>query len=102
MWPEAVVRQFNIIPRNSTESQFHAPYNKFLHAAFTDCAFMVAPKRLSDPCNHTEVVTLYEVLFAGKPVFFLQSNPLSHLETTSERRQADIQVRNHMKSLAGK
>jgi hypothetical protein len=102
MWPEKVLLQFQLVPPNPSESDFHGPYNKLLYDIFPSTSdFTVVPQYLPDSRGSADFIVLYEVQWENKPVLVLELKPLNHLDSLSKRRAADDQLRDRMGDLSG-
>ncbi|KIJ47999.1 hypothetical protein M422DRAFT_163242 [Sphaerobolus stellatus SS14] len=103
MWPYKIIRQFNTVPRNPSESDYDGPYNKLLYTLFPpDSDFVVAPQFLPDSRNSADFFVMFEILLVNRPVLILEFRPPSHRNFLSKRRAADEQIRSRMTDLVGK
>ena len=103
MWPAKVLRQFNLVPQNPQESDFHGAYNKLLNFYFPpDSDFSVFPQyhRLGSK-ESIDYVVLFEIFLANRPVFVLELKAPSSIEFISTRAEADEQIRTRLGDLAG-
>ncbi|PCH39847.1 hypothetical protein WOLCODRAFT_161917 [Wolfiporia cocos MD-104 SS10] len=100
-WPLKVVRQFEMVPANPSEADFHGPYNKLLHTLFpTDTDFTVVPFYSPNLHDSADFVT-FAVLIEDRPVFIIKLRPPSDLRYASSRETADRQIRAHIKDIHG-
>jgi hypothetical protein len=102
-WPEKVIRQFQTIPPNPIESDFHGAYNKLLNTLFPpDTDFTVVPQYLKPASSKSsDYIVTFEIFFENKPVFILELNKPADLEFISSRRAADVQIRERLGDLGG-
>jgi hypothetical protein len=100
-WPEKVLRQFQSIPANPSENEFHGPYNKLLYTIFPpDSDFTVAPQYLKPAsAKASDYVVMFEVSLQNKPVFILELKPPRDIEFISTRQAADEQIRERVGDL---
>ncbi|KZT08512.1 uncharacterized protein LAESUDRAFT_724020 [Laetiporus sulphureus 93-53] len=99
-WPAKVVRQFEKVPANPSEADFHGPYNKLLYTLFPpDTDFMVDFQYVRGPWEAADLVFMFEVVFEDKPVFILELKPPGHLRYPSMRKAADRQIRSRIRDL---
>jgi hypothetical protein len=102
MWPEKVIRQFNTVPANPSESDYHGPYNKLLYTLFPpDSDFVVVPQYLPDSHNAADFIVMFEILLENRPVFILELKPPNHIDLLSRRQAADDQVRSRLADIVG-
>jgi len=102
MWPANVLIQFQIVPPNPVEADFHGPYNKLLNTLFPpQSEFTVVPQYLphSDR-GAADYIVLYEIQLRNMPVFVLELKPPNHLDSLSKRHDADAQLRDRMAHLS--
>ncbi|KAG6374039.1 hypothetical protein JVT61DRAFT_4678 [Boletus reticuloceps] len=102
-WPEKVIRQFQTIVPNPSESDFQGAYNKLLNTLFPpDTHFTVVPQYLK-PATSTssDYIVAFEILFENRPVFILELKKPADLRFISLRQAADVQIRERMGDLAG-
>ncbi|KIJ47964.1 hypothetical protein M422DRAFT_28505, partial [Sphaerobolus stellatus SS14] len=100
MWPDKIIRQFNTVPHNPSESDYHGPYNKLLYTLFPlDSDFVVVPQYLPDSRNAAEFIVMFEILLLNRPVLILELKPPSHHNVLSKRKAADEQIRSRMVDL---
>ncbi|KAI0256297.1 hypothetical protein BJV78DRAFT_1117960 [Lactifluus subvellereus] len=101
-WPEKVIRQFQTIPPNPIESDFHGAYNKLLCTLFSpDTDFTVVlgyPKPASS--KSSDFIVTFEFFFENKPVFILELKKPADLCFISSRRAADVHIRERLGDLA--
>ena len=104
MWPEKVLRQFQAIPPNPQEWEFHGPYNKLLYTLFpADSDFTVVPQYLKPSSRDSvDFIVSFEVLLQNYPVFVLELRPPPALNNISTRGEADDQIRRRIGDLAGR
>ncbi|KAI0253811.1 hypothetical protein BJV78DRAFT_1189440 [Lactifluus subvellereus] len=89
-WPEKVLRQFQQVPVNPAEVEFHGPYNKLLNVLFPpDTDFTVVPQYL--PGSRESADFVIEVLLDDSPVFVLGIRAPNQLRYHSTRGDADKQ-----------
>ncbi len=104
-WPEKVIRQFQTIPPNPIESDFHGAYNKLLCTLFPpDTDFTVVPQYLkpASPKSSDYIrVFTFEIFLENKPVFILELNNPADLDFISSRQAADVQIRERLGDLGG-
>ena len=103
-WPDKVLRQFQAVPTNPSESDFHGPYNKLLYTLFpSDTDFTVVPQYLQHASSKaSDYIVTFEVFLSNRPVFILNLKPPTHLTFISTRQAADQQVRERLSDLASK
>ena len=70
-WPEKVIRQFQIIPPNPIESDFHGAYNKLLYTLFpSDTDFTVVPQYLKPASSKSsDYIVTFEIFLENKACF---------------------------------
>jgi hypothetical protein len=103
-WPEKVIRQFQSIPPNPIESDFHGAYDKLLHSLFPpDTDFTVVHQYLEPASSNSDdyIVFTFEVTLENKPVLILQLNNPAALNLISSRQAADVQIRERLGDMAG-
>ena len=102
-WPEKVIRQFQTIPPNPIESDFHGAYNKLLYTLFPpDTDFTVVPQYLKPASSKSsDYIVTFEVFLENKPVFILELKKPADLDLISSRQAADVQIRERLGDLAG-
>ena len=102
-WPAPVLRQFEKVPLNPSEADFHGPYNKLLSTLFPpDTDFTVVPQYWPKSRDSPDLVVMFEVTLEGKTVFILGLKPPGDLSLLSRRAAADRQVRERIAdSIAG-
>jgi hypothetical protein len=100
-WPEKVIRQFQTIPPNPIESDFHGAYNKLLNTLFPpDTDFTVVPQYLKPASSKSDYIVTFEILFENKPIFILGLEKPADLKFISSRQAADVQIRERLGDLA--
>ncbi|EMD38600.1 hypothetical protein CERSUDRAFT_49068 [Gelatoporia subvermispora B] len=102
-WPDKVLRQFQAVPPNPLQSDFHGPYNKLLNTLFPpDTDFTVVPQYLQPVSSRvSDFIVSFEVFLQNRPVFILELKPPTHLTFISTRHAADRQIRERLSDLAG-
>ncbi len=102
-WPEKVIRQFQTIPPNPIESDFHGPYNKLLYTLFpSDTDFTVVPQYLQPASSKSsDYIVAFEILLENRPVFILELKKPADLAWKSSRQAADVHIRERLADLAG-
>jgi hypothetical protein len=102
MWPDNVLRQFQIVSVDNPKiSDFVPPYHKLLYTLFpADTPFTVVPKhrKAGSPPARKWIMTL-EVIYIDKPVFMLELRKPADLESTSARQLAETQIMQYMADL---
>jgi hypothetical protein len=101
--PKKVIRQFQTIPPNPIESDFHGAYNKLLYTLFPpDTDFTVVPQYLKPASlKSSDYIVTFEIFLEDKPVFILQLKKPADLDLISSRQAADVQIRERLRDLAG-
>jgi hypothetical protein len=101
-WPTLVARQFEKVPSNPSEADFHGPYNRLLYTLFpADTLFTVVPQYMPKNAREsTDYIVMFEVLLEDKPVFILGLKPPQHLRWASTREAADVQIRSRIRDIA--
>jgi hypothetical protein len=102
-WPEKVIRQFQTIPPNPIESDFHGAYNKLLYTLFApDTDFTVVPQYLKPASSKSfDYIVAFEIFFENEPVFILQLKKPPDLDFISSCKAADVQIRERLGDLGG-
>lgn len=102
-WPDKILRQFQTVPPNPREKEFHGPYNKLLNTLFPpDSDFTVIPQYLEPASSKSsDFIVAFEVSHHNKPVFILELKSPADLDFISARQSADQQVRERLGDLAG-
>lgn len=102
-WPEKVIRQFQSIPPNPIEGDFHGAYNKLLNILFPpDSDFTVVPQYLKPASlKSADYIVTFEIILENKPVFILELKKPADLNFISMRQAADVQIRERLGDLAG-
>jgi len=103
MWPDKIVRQFQAVPLNPKESDFHGPYNKLLYTFFPpDSDFTVVPQYLRPSSRDSaDFIVCFEIYLKNLPVFIVELKDPSSILQISTRGEADDQIRRRMGDLAG-
>jgi hypothetical protein len=101
-WTNKIIRSFQTVPINSSETDFHGPYNKLLHALFPlDTDYTVVPDYVPGLVESLDPIFRYEVLFENKTVFMLDIKPPGQLRYMSELEEADQHIRRRLEDLKG-
>ncbi|KAI8995688.1 hypothetical protein BD414DRAFT_249661 [Trametes punicea] len=96
-WPASVVRQFEKVPPNPSEADFHGPYNKLLHTLFPpDTKFTVVPQFWPGSHESADFLVTFEVMLEDQIVFILELKPPGDLRYISRCAAADRQIRARM------
>ncbi|KAG8937974.1 hypothetical protein FRC00_007021 [Tulasnella sp. 408] len=101
VWPQKVLRQFELVPPNADEKAYHGPWNKLLYTLFpADSDFTVVPnfQELGSPLGSDFLITI-DVYLGTKPVLVVELKKPSNLHYVSKREDADIQLRRRMRDL---
>jgi len=99
-WPRQVVRQFEKVPPNPSEADFHGPYNKLLNTVFPpESEFTVVPQYMPSSRESADFLVVFEVILEDKPVLILELRSPSDLRYASKRRAADRKVRDRIHDL---
>jgi hypothetical protein len=95
MWPQTVLRQFQTIPANCKESDFHGPYNKLLNYYFPpDSDFTVVPLYLQAASRDSaDFIVCFEIRLENKPVLIVELKDPAAIQHISTRGEADGQIR---------
>jgi hypothetical protein len=103
MWPDKIVRQFQAVPPNPKESDFHGPYNKLLYTFFPpDSDFTVVPQYLrASSRDAADFIVCFEIYLKNRPVLIIELKDPSAILQISTRGEADDQIRKRMGDLAG-
>jgi len=74
MWPDKIVRQFQVVPANPVESDFLGAYNKLLYTLFpADSDYTVVPQYLKPGSPlASDWIVAFEVIVENKPAFILE------------------------------
>ncbi|KAI0245908.1 hypothetical protein BJV78DRAFT_1399100 [Lactifluus subvellereus] len=97
-WPAKVIRQFEKVPGNPSEADFHGPYNRLLYTLFPpDTDFTVVPRYMLGSRESADFLVVLE----DKPVFILELKPPGDLRYPSSRETADRQIRARIRDLHG-
>ena len=89
-----VIRQFEKVPVNPSEADFHGPYNKLLNIVFPpDSAYTVVPQYTPTSREAANWIVMFDVLLKDNPVFILKLKQPDDLLYASSRAAADRQVR---------
>ncbi|KAI9442676.1 hypothetical protein H4582DRAFT_1303276 [Lactarius indigo] len=102
MWPEKVLRQFQAVPVNCKESDFHGPYNKLLNYCFPpDTDFTVVPHYLRATSRDAAgFVVSFEIHLDNKPILIVELGDPTAIQHISTRAEADDQIRRRIIDLA--
>jgi len=101
MWPNYVLRQFQIVPANPNENHFHGPYNGLLHSFFPPISdFTVVPRFRHPSSRGVDINFCFEIQFGDRPVLILELDDPSAISLISTRGEADDQIRSRMGALA--
>jgi hypothetical protein len=103
MWPNKVIRQFQIVPANPLESDFNGPYNKLLNTLFPpDSDYTVIPQYLKpNSVQSWDWIMTFEVFLVNKPILILELKRPEDLHFVSTRELADSQIRQRLVDLCG-
>jgi hypothetical protein len=72
-WPVPVVLQFEKVPANPIEADFHGAYNNLLYTLFpADSAFTVVPQYVPASRESTHFLIYFEVMFEDRPVLIVE------------------------------
>jgi hypothetical protein len=95
MWPEKIVRQFQAVPSNPKQCDFHGPYNKLLYTFFPpDSDFTVVPQYLQPSFRDAaDLIVCFEVHLKNLPVLIVELKDPSAILRKSARGEADDQIR---------
>lgn len=95
MWPEKVLRQFQAVPANCNESDFHGPYNKLLYHCFPpNTDFTVVPQYLKSASRDSaDFIVCFEIHLENKPVLIVELKDPTTIQHISTRAEADDQIR---------
>lgn len=99
-WPALVQRQFDKVPANPSEADFHGPYNKLLYTTFPH-EFTVVPQYLPGSRGAADFFVMFEVLLEDRVVFILEVKPPGDLDRLSRRATADNQIRERIADVGG-
>jgi hypothetical protein len=101
MWPNEILRQFQIVPANNPEvSDFIAPYHKLLNDLFpANTPYTVLPRRFPTSPLADDWIVTFEVHLLDKPLFILELRTPADLECIPAQRLADTQIMQHMAEL---
>jgi hypothetical protein len=105
MWPDPVLREFQMVPANPLGSEFHGPYNKLLNVLFPpESEYAVAPRKFKPgTIRSPRRVLTFDITFrVDKLVLILQLKNPGNLDLASSRELADSQIRQHMDEHRGK
>ena len=95
---------FDLIPQNPQESDFHGAYNKLLNFYFPlDSDFSVFPQyhKLGSK-ESIDYVFLFEIFLENRAIFVLGLKAPSTIEFILTRAEADEQIRTRLGDLAGR
>jgi len=105
VWPPKILSQFQLVPANPHEADFHGPYNKLLNYLFPiDSPFTVVPQYLkpaSGSSLSSDYIVTFEVFLATRPVFILELKTPMDINYVSTRQLADEQIRRRLGDLGG-
>jgi len=101
-WPTKIVRQFEMVPPNPSETDFYGPYNKLLYSLFpADTEFTVVPMHIPNYTREgADYIVMFEVHLEDRPVFTSELRPPKHLRLASSRHAADVQIRTRIRDIA--
>jgi hypothetical protein len=105
-WTNKIIRSFQTVPINPSETDFHGPYNKLLNTLFpSDTDYTVVPHYVPGSVESLDPIFRYEVLFENKlenkTVFMLDLKSPGQLCYISRREEADRHIRRQLGDLKG-
>jgi len=104
VWPDNVIRQFQMVPKYPQQNDFHGPYNKLLNTLFpADSEYTVIPP-FPEPGSSqaSDWIVTTDVFLVDKPILILQLKKPGDLDLVSARELTDFQIRQRMADLRGK
>ena len=110
MWPPQVVIEFQTIPPDSLEKEYHGAYNALLHSLFPSSSFTelrlhfsIAPQYQQDSTVETaDYVVLLIVSFKKYTILIMVLKRMSDLTSDAQREKADLQIRHRLNTSIGK